>query len=444
MKRFVLPVLATLIALLAAACGADPTATPTEGPPATATAVPEPPATPAPTATATVPPPAIAAACTPEEGGTVYEVSEFIVEDASFELVMGTEAYWGYEAEAHVSSTEGGIIIKVSPNDVIRIGTVRSASTVNLHSFTVAALGIDVTLTPGGSQDGVEIAICELGSYAIDDNLDRGGHGLAEIISKERKEPTGGPVIYVLDNWVVEDGNFELRMGAEEYWGYEAEARPVSKTGDGIIMTANVGDTIQFARIRQSGSRSTKPHHFTIEELGIDLNLDEVYGTGGGPVEPYEFVLTTEGTFVIDDSTDPGEHGKAVVIVGPALAGGTVYEIEAVVVEDGNFEMRMLEGYWGYQTEGRPSTRAGELLITAKVGDTIKIGTIRQSGSRSTKAHHFTIEGLGIDINLDESFGTGGGRVEFFEIKLESAGTFTIDDSTDPGEHGKATIEVAE
>ncbi|MCH7608190.1 MAG: hypothetical protein IIC94_06465 [Chloroflexi bacterium] len=436
MKRFVLPVLVTLVAALAAACGADATATPTEAPPATA--APEATATPEPTPTPTIAPPAITEACTPEEGGTLYEVSEFVVEDGSFELVMGAEAYWGYEAGARVSSTAGGIIIKVSPNDVIRIGTVRSASTANLHAFTVAALGVDIALVPGGSQDGVEIAICELGSYAIDDNTDRGRHGLAEIVSSERKEPAGGPVIYVLDNWVVEDGNFELRMGSEPYWGYEAEARPTSKTGDGIVMTANVGDTLQFGRLRQSGSRSTKPHNFTIEGLGIDIPL------GDAAVEPFEIVLTIEGTFIIDDSTDPGEHGKAVLIVGPALASGTVYEIEAFVVEDGNFEMRMLEGYWGYQAEGRPSTRAGDMLITAKVGDTIKIGAIRQSGSRSTKAHHFTIEGLGIDINLDESYGTGGGRVEFYEIKLDVAGTFTIDDSTDPGEHGKATIEVTE
>ena len=436
MKRFVLPVLVTLVAALAAACGADATATPTEAPPATAVA--EATATPEPTPTPTIAPPAISEACTPEEGGTVYEVSEFVVQDGSFELVMGAEAYWGYEAGASVSSTAGGIIIKVSPNDVIRIGTVRSASTVNLHSFTVATLGVNITLVPGGSQDGVEIAICELGSYAIDDNTDRGRHGLAEIVSKERK-PVGGPVLYVLDNWVVEDGKFELRMGAEAYWGYEAEARPTSTTGDGIIMTANVGDTLQFARLRQSGSRSTKPHNFTIEGLDIDIPLAD------GAIEPFEIVLTIEGTFIIDDSTDPGEHGKAVLIVGPALPTGTVYEVDAFVVEDGKFEMRMLEGYWGYQTEGRPSTGAGgELLITAKVGDTITFGVIRQSGSRSTKAHHFTIEGLDIDINLDESYGTGGARVSFYEIKLDVAGTFTIDDSTDPGEHGKATIEVTE
>ncbi|MCI0816485.1 MAG: hypothetical protein J4N29_05510, partial [Chloroflexi bacterium] len=378
MKRLAPPVLVALVAVLAAACGAEATATPSEAPAATATATPEPGA-PEPTPTPTIAPPAIAEACTPEEGGTVYEVSEFVVRDGAFELVMGAEAYWGYEAGARVSSTAGGIIIKVSPNDVIRIGTVRSAATVNLHAFTVAALGVNITLVPGGSQDGVEIAICELGSYAIDDNTDRGRHGLAEIVSKERKA-VGGPVVYVLDNWVVEDGNFELRMGAEPYWGYEAESRPLSKTGDGIIMTANVGDTLQFARLRQSGSRSSKPHNFTIEGLGIDIPLAD------GAIEPFEIgPLTIEGTFVIDDSTDPGEHGKAVLIVGPALATGTVYEIDAFVVEDGNFEMRMLEGYWGYQAEGRPSTRAGDILITAKVGDTIKIGVIRQSGSRSTK-----------------------------------------------------------
>ena len=177
---------------------------------------------------------------------------------------------------------------------------------------------------------------------------------------------------------------------------------------------------------------------FRVGRLGIDLALGDV------DFEPFEIVLEIEGTFIIDDSTDPGAHGKAVIIVGPALAGGTVYEVEAFVVEDGLYEMRMLEGYWGYQMEGRPTTRGAEILITAKVGDTIKFGVIRQSGSRSTKAHHFTIEGLGIDINLDEEYGTGGARAEPFEIKFEQAGTFVIDDSTDPGEHGTATIVVTE
>ena len=65
MKRLVLTVLASLVAVLAAACGADATATPTEPPPATATGVPEPP--PEPTPTPTIPPPAIAAWQVPGE-----------------------------------------------------------------------------------------------------------------------------------------------------------------------------------------------------------------------------------------------------------------------------------------------------------------------------------------------------------------------------------------
>ena len=129
---------------------------------------------------------------------------------------------------------------------------------------------------------------------------------------------------YVLGDFIVADGNFELLMGATPYWGYEAEAR-VSTIGglNEIVMgPIQVGETVAFDRCRQSGSRSTKPHHMTIEALGIDHNLDGISGTGGGtvgvvddPTNNCEFTFTEPGEYLIDDSTDPGAHGVAVFIV---------------------------------------------------------------------------------------------------------------------------------
>ena len=123
-------------------------------------------------------------------------------------------------------------------------------------------------------------------------------------------EPAGlPPTVYELDSWVVEDGRYQLRMGLEGYWDYAAGDRLDTGGGSEILMTARVGDTMTFRLVRQSDSRSTKPHFFTIEGLGIDEPLAD------GNLEGFEIKLDTAGTFFIDDSSDPGEHGVAKIVV---------------------------------------------------------------------------------------------------------------------------------
>ncbi|MEE8146519.1 MAG: hypothetical protein V3T24_02850 [Longimicrobiales bacterium] len=115
---------------------------------------------------------------------------------------------------------------------------------------------------------------------------------------------------YVVSAIVMEDNLFELRMGSDAYWGYDPDSRPKSNAGDGLVLAVRVGDTIHVETLRQSGSRSTKPHHLTIEGLGIehDLSVDRV--------EPFEIGPFTEpGEYIIDDSSDPGEHGGFKIVV---------------------------------------------------------------------------------------------------------------------------------
>ena len=115
---------------------------------------------------------------------------------------------------------------------------------------------------------------------------------------------------YVVSAIVMEDGLFELRMGPDAYWGYDPNSRPKSNAGDGLVLSVRVGDTIQVDTLRQSGSRSTKDHHLTIEALGIDHDL------GAVRLEPFVIGPFTEaGEYVIDDSSDPGEHGSMKIIV---------------------------------------------------------------------------------------------------------------------------------
>ena len=120
----------------------------------------------------------------------------------------------------------------------------------------------------------------------------------------------GSGSVYKIDTWVIEDNLFQLRMGTEHYWGYNAEDRINSTAGDGIVMTVKVGDKILFETLRRSSSRSTKPHRLTIEGLSIDFDAGAVSG------EPYEVGPFTEpGEYIIDDSSDPGAHGNAKIIV---------------------------------------------------------------------------------------------------------------------------------
>ncbi len=120
----------------------------------------------------------------------------------------------------------------------------------------------------------------------------------------------GAGTIYKLDRFQVEDNLFQLRIGGTAYWGYDAEARIDATEGDGIVMTIKLGDTLRFDRLGTSSSRTTVDHRLTITELGIDLEVGP-----GFRLEPWELTPDKVGEFVIDDPTDPGKHGKVLLIV---------------------------------------------------------------------------------------------------------------------------------
>lgn len=123
-----------------------------------------------------------------------------------------------------------------------------------------------------------------------------------------------------------------------------------------------VGDTISFAMCRQSGSRSTRAHHMTIEALDIDYNLyDGPVGRLLDPANNCEFTFDAPGEYIIDDDLHRGAHGVAkFVVVDDANADGpTTYVLGAFVVQDGSFELRMGEtAYFGYDAQQRIPTGA--------------------------------------------------------------------------------------
>ncbi len=448
-RRLLLIVLPTVVALVGA-CSADPTPTsppadaPTpSGPEATPTRAPTP--TPTPLAALL----AVAEGCEPSEDGTVFEVAEFVVEDGQFELRMGSEGYWRYDAERRVSSRAGsGILMTVATGDTIRIGTVRASSSRSTvpHGLTVAGLGIDIELAPGASQENVEIVACEVGRYVIDDYQDAGTHGLAEIVV-EKPVPLARPaIVFEIDEIVMEDNKIELRIGATPYWGYAAGDRLSSTEGDGLLITVRVGDTLSIGAVRMSEDRSTIDHNMTIEGLGIDIPTAGVLSLREAPdADRILISYDTAGTFFVDDSVDPGTHGKFTITVNATgRPAPKVYEIDEIVMEDNKIELRIgSEPYWGYAARDRLSSTEGDgLLITAFVGDTLEIGAVRQSDDRSSMDHFLTIEGLGVDIPTAGRLPLRNADAEKVVILLDKAGTFIVDDSSDPGEHGKFEIVV--
>ena len=101
-----------------------------------------------------------------------------------------------------------------------------------------------------------------------------------------------------------------MGFGDNEFWGYELEDRVSSTEPGGILMTINLGDTIDIGTLRVSGSRSTTPHVLTIDELGIDIELEP--GARHGTL-----VITPDkaGTFNVYCRLHPDAHGKTVLVV---------------------------------------------------------------------------------------------------------------------------------
>jgi len=356
----------------------------------------------------------------------VYTLERWQIEDGLFELRMGETNAWGYAAGESIQSTaEGGIVMTISLGQTIKFGELRTSTSRSTkdHHFTITELGIDETLIPGARYE-FSFTPDQAGTFTIFDSEDPDAHGVATLVVK----PAG--IEHVLERFQIEDGLFELRVGAAGAFGYAADARINSTEGDGILMTVKLGDTITFTELRTSSSRSTKDHHFTITELGIDERL--------GPGDRYKFSFTPNrtGTYTIFDSEDPEAHGTATLVV--EAPEDSTYLLERFQIEDGVFELRVgAAGGFGYAADARINSTEGDgILMTITLGDIITFTELRTSSSRSTKDHHFTITEFGIDERLGP-----GDRYEF-SFKPDRTGTFTIFDSEDPDAHGTATLVV--
>ncbi|MCH7564183.1 MAG: hypothetical protein IH968_10205 [Gemmatimonadetes bacterium] len=119
----------------------------------------------------------------------------------------------------------------------------------------------------------------------------------------------GAGTVFNIARIRIGDGFFQLRVGPTPLFGYEADSRIDSNVGDGWVMTIALGDSILISERLEN--RGTVDHHLTIADLGIDVTLTpDQRITDGFVIKPDKV-----GEFVINDSSDPDGHGKALLIV---------------------------------------------------------------------------------------------------------------------------------
>ena len=237
--------------------------------------------------------------------------------------------------------------------------------------------------------------------------------------------------------------------GAGDVWFYGSGLEPGQWFRIKVFSDGEVGEIMEFASdtLRQASedgsfalaTPSIRPDRFQ--------GIPEAWGLRGGvwTVELWDMdtgAVLASTPWVVCGSEGENPWCEAAVetaiVPEPVVAGaGTIYQVDRISIEDGKFEFRLAaDAYWGYEADAQLFSDEVDILITVKVGDTLKMETLAVSGSRSTKPHNLTIEGMGIDFSPE-------GR-DPYEIKFEMAGTFAVDDSTDPGEHGKFVIVVEE
>lgn len=257
------------------------------------------------------------------------------------------------------------------------------------------------------------------------------------------------PVAWLVERWEINDDKWLMRTGETDKWGFAAGDEIPSNTAEGLTMTVRQGDIIHLGSLRSSSSSTTRTHNFTITEYGIDVAVPS------GDRFPYTFTADKMGEFAIHDSLGD-DHGPAKLVVlaagawsagaanqpdaaewqaeqdaiaaaAAAEAASGVVAIDEIKVEDGLYELRVgTEPLFGYGANARPkSTDEGGIVITMKVGQTLKIGEISSSGSRSSMAHGFSIVELGIEFIIPPGESAG----ENIEIKFDTAGEFDIVDT---------------
>ncbi len=408
-----------------------PTATPTPVPPPTPTPTPVPTPTPRPTATPT-PTPAPTPTPTPDPAVGAIVIESIVFEDADIVLTIGPEAIGDYEAGEVLRSTEGnGWAVLLDPGDKVLVREIKqSADAAERHQFSLPDLSVGFPLhefDAGGPVMNWKFTFFDEGIYVIRDAHDHGKalFGVGDV-------DLGGytPVTYILDEIKVRDDVWELRMGADALWGYEAEQRVRTDEVGDITITLNAGDKIVFPDGLTASSNNTATYFFTIDELGLNAEAAPGADTNAG----IELEFPEAGTYRLYDSSDPSHSkGNFFIVVKPAPSGAPLpvtYILDEIKVRDDVWELRTgADPVWGYEAEQRVRTdEVGDIRIFLNAGDKIVFPDGLTASSNNTATYFFTIDELGLNAEAAPGADTNAG----IELEFPEPGTYRLYDSSDP------------
>jgi hypothetical protein len=361
-----------------------------------------------------------------------YVLDQIRVRDAALELRVGDVSQFGYEAGARPTTADGDITLTINATDkiVFTNGFVTSSGNLGTYNLTIAELGIDVVLPPGSdTNQGIELTFDEPGTYEVTDsaNPDRLQGGKLTILVNPKPSGAPLPVTHVLDQIRLRDTAWELRMGSEALWGYEAAARiRTDETGD-ISIFLNKGDKIVFTNGFVTPSGNVATYVLAIEGLGVHVSLPPGSDTNQG----IELAFDEPGVYEVTDPSDPDHvQGKFFIYVKDAAALPATYILDEIRLRDDAYELRMgTEALWGYDPEARVlSSEVGTIRVVLNAGDKIVLPDGLTAGSSNTVTANITIDAIGLNVTVPPGTDTNQG----IELKFDEPGVYEVYDSVDP------------
>ncbi|MCH7482567.1 MAG: hypothetical protein IIC31_07040 [Chloroflexi bacterium] len=343
------------------------------------------------------------------------------------------------------------ITINVGDSIVFENGVNGSNGNTQTHFLTIDELGIDLEFAPGESTDpGYTIAPTEPGTYRIYCSAHPDDHGKVTLVVNAVSVGGGpAPVVYTLDKIRIRDGLFDVRMGDTTAWGYDAGSRNESGPYEGnpgadVFLVINLGDSIVFEDGIDGSNGNAETHFFTVDELGIDIELAPGTSTDPG----FTLAPTEAGTYKLYCSAHPDDHGLVFLVVvdqAAAPASPATYTLDMIRIRDGLFDVRMGEtAYWGYDAGMRVESgpyegKSGQdVFMTINVGDSIVFETSVNGSNGNVDTHFLTIDGLGIDLEFPPGTATDPG----YTLAPTEAGTYRIYCSAHPDDHGNVFLIV--
>ena len=336
--------------------------------------------------------------------------------DSQGSLVAGTRV-GVYEDGVTVEAAQGAVTKSAAANVTLTHGPV--------HSLTLSPASASLTI--GGTQQ----------------------------FTAEARDAFENPIPEAEISWQAADG-----AGTLDDQGLLTTGTLASTFKEGVKATATLGEGSASA----SGSVIVKPDPLHVVTLSpVEITAGETEQLTAVATDQYgNPAVDVQLTWTMRD-----ENAGAVTTAGLLTAGEVArtfagagepmtYNLDEFWVDDRKFGIRMGEtAYWAYEAQQRWTTIPGLIEIVMgpiHVGDTISFATCYQFGILSTRAHHMTVEKLGIDHNLDDGrWGSDppGGAVgdpddptNNCEFTFDAPGDYLIEDSTDPGAKGVAKFVV--